>query len=198
MRNLFHVSIIVLFFNVIIAGCSKNEESARDQDMTANKQAGAVGYTAPDGWVHETPTSDMRKDQFRLPGVDGFADGELAVFFFPGTGGSVDANLSRWYRQFKQPDGRLTDELAESKKIDVNGLPVTITFVTGTFMKSKSTMMMGGPVEELKDYAMLAAIVETANGPWFFKATGPENTIEHWRQTFNEFVQSFKIVKVTS
>ena len=65
-------------------------------------------------------------------------------------------------------------------------------------MKSKSTMMMGGPVEELKDYAMLAAIVETANGPWFFKATGPENTIEHWRQTFNEFVQSFKIVKVTS
>ena len=84
MRNLFHVSIIVLFFNVIIAGCGKNEESARDQDMTANKQAGAVGYTAPDGWVHETPTSDMRKDQFRLPGVDGFCRWRTGCFLFSG------------------------------------------------------------------------------------------------------------------
>ena len=33
--------------------------------------------------------------------------------------------------------------------------------------------MMGGPVDETPNYAMHAAIVETASGPWFFKAVGP-------------------------
>ncbi|NUO83178.1 hypothetical protein HUU05_24160 [candidate division KSB1 bacterium] len=155
--------------------------------------AGEVIYTAPADWVVQPPSSSMRKAEFRWPGAEGNEDAELAVFFFPGTGGSVQANLDRWYGQFKQADGSATAQRAHTEKVDANGLVVTVTHVTGTYLKSQSPMMMSGPVEEKPNYAMLAAIVETANGPWFFKATGPEATITHWRPSFDAFVKSLRV-----
>jgi len=135
----------------------------------------------------------MRKDQYALPGVDGAGDGEMVVFFFPGAGGGVEDNLKRWYGQFKQPDGSATEEHVELKQVTANNLPVTLAYVTGTYLQSTSPMMMGGPVEERPDYSMLAAIVETAEAPWFFKATGPKKTIDHWRPSFDAFVKTFRV-----
>jgi hypothetical protein len=57
--------------------------------------------------------------------VNGGEAAELAIFFFPGEGGTVDANLKRWYGQFKQPDGSATEDNAELKTLNVDGLPVT-------------------------------------------------------------------------
>ena len=180
---------------VAFLSCQSGQKSeTTSQTSQGNLPSGQVEYTVPEGWITEMPSSSMRKAQFKLPGAEGAADGDLAVFFFPGTGGAVEANLSRWYNQFKQPDGGPTAAIAKSEKRTVNGLPITITYATGTFMKNAG-MMMGGahPAEELADYALLAAIAETAGGPWFFKATGPVKTIQHWRPSFDEFVNSFKI-----
>jgi hypothetical protein len=135
----------------------------------------------------------MRKTQYRLPGREGAGDAEMAVFFFPGTGGSVRANLDRWYGQFEQPDGSETARHAEETKKTVNNLDITIVYVTGTYLQSSSPMMMGGPVEEKPDYAMLAAIAETPGGPWFFKVTGPKKTIDRWRNEFLKFTESFRL-----
>jgi hypothetical protein len=135
----------------------------------------------------------MRKDQYVLPGIDGAENAELAVFFFPGTGGGVEENLKRWYGQFKQPDGSAMEDHVEREKITVNGLPVTVVYLTGTYLKSMSPMMAGGPTEEFPGYAMLGAIVETADAPWFLKATGPQQTIDRWRASFDTFVQSFRV-----
>jgi hypothetical protein len=127
-----------------------------------------------------------------LPGVDGADAAELVVFHFPGTGGSVQANLDRWYGQFKQPDGSETRDHAQSLRVQVGDLNVTTVAVTGTYLKSQSPMMMSGPFDEMPDYAMWAAIVETAKGPWFFKAVGPQKTMAHWQPSFDKFVQSFE------
>ena len=156
--------------------------------------SGEITYTAPEDWVKQQPSGSMRKDQFSLPGVEGAEDAELAVFFFQNSGGTVEANLNRWYGQFKQPDGSPTESHVESKKLSVHGIPITIAYVTGTYMKSGSSMM-GGPVDELPEYALMAAIAETANGPWFFKATGPQKTIDHWRPSFEKFAQSYHVKK---
>ena len=190
----FFVMAALLF---IVACQSKQEEQqSNSQTTTAAPQAlptGEVTYTAPEGWFAHPPSSSMRKAEFRWPGAEGNEDAELAVFFFPGTGGSVQANLDRWYGQFKQADGSATAQRARTEKVDANGLPVTVTYVTGTYLKSQASMMSNGPAEEKPNYAMLAAIVETANGPWFFKATGPEATITHWRPSFDQFVKSLRV-----
>ena len=77
---------------------------------------------------------------------------------------------------------------ADIKKIESNGMPVTLVYVTGTYLKGT----MGGPSSELNDYAMIAAIVETSSDPWFFKTIGPEVTINHWRQDFEKFATTFR------
>lgn len=156
--------------------------------------SGELEYTAPDNWIPEPPSNAMRKAQFRIPGVSGSDDGDLGVFFFPGAGGSVDANLNRWYGQFKQPDGSATTDKVVSEKKEINGLPVTVVYVSGIYMKPRGGMM-GGPVDEMKNYAMRAAIVETSNGPWFFKAVGPQGTVDKCLDGFNSMVQSFRIKK---
>ena len=196
MKNSSGRRLTVLVVISLIGGCQSKEKQESHSQTTAAAQtlpAGEVTYTAPAYWVAQPPSSQMRKAEFRWPGVEGQQDAELAVFFFPGTGGSVQANLDRWYGQFKQTDGAATKDRARNEKVEANGLPVTVTHVTGTYLKPQSPMMMSGPVDELANYAMLAAIVETANGPWFFKATGPEATIAHWRPSFDQFVKSFRV-----
>ena len=191
----FFVLPAVLFF---CAGCQSQkpeETAAQTAAPAAQKPSGEVTYTVPEGWVAQPPSSQMRKAEFALPGVEGKEAAELAVFFFPGMGGSVEANLERWYGQFEQSDGSATKHRAQSQQLEVNGLAVTVVSVAGTYLKSSSPMMMGGPTEKLPDYAMLAAIVETGGGPWFFKAVGPQATIAHWRPSFDAFVRSFKIAQ---
>ena len=189
----FTLNFLLIISLVLVLGCKSEKPQAEEENtgstVNNNKE---LTYTAPDGWVSEAPKSRMRLAQYRLPGQEGAGDAELAVFVFPGTGGSVNANLERWYGQFKQPDGADSGEKADVQKKKVNGLDVTIVYVTGTYLQSASPMMMGGPVNEVPESAMLAAIVETGKDPWFFKAVGPQKTIDYWRPSFDTFVQSFK------
>ena len=69
----------------------------------------------PQGWVSKPPASAMRVAEFTLPRAtkDG-EDAELAIFFFGGQGGSVQANIDRWIGQMTQPDGRASKELAKT------------------------------------------------------------------------------------
>lgn len=188
---------IYLILSIVFISCKSNENSSPQNKpgTTTNQSSGnTVDYSPHPDWVKEKPSSSMRKAQYRWPGKNGAEDAEMAVFFFPGTGGSIEANLERWYGQFKQTDGTNTRDNAEEKKLTANGLDVTVAYTTGIFLKSTSPMMMGGPVEEMSGYAMLAAIVETPQGPWFFKATGPQETIDFWRDDFEKFSDSFKLI----
>jgi hypothetical protein len=173
---------------LLIVGCGKKTETASSGKLPS----GDVEFTAPTEWIAEPPSNSFRKAQFRLPGSHGF-DAELAVFFFPGAGGSVEANLNRWYNQFTQPDGAQTRDKVEKTSVTANDLDVTVVYVTGTYKRPLQPMDMGGPTEDMPDYAMKAAIVETTNGPWFFKAVGPQATVDRWKESFDAFVQTFKI-----
>ena len=182
------VSLLVM---AIIIGCT-DQKSGSENVKNNDSVPGEISYSIPEDWKSEKPKSRMRKAQYRIPGFEGAEDAEMAVFVFPGTGGSVQANINRWIGQMKQPDGSDSKEKTEIKNFTVNNLPVTIMYVTGTYLKSSSPMMMDGPKEEMKDYAMLAAIVETSKDPWFFKMVGPQTTVDHWKPQFDKFVNSFK------
>ena len=177
----------VIILGVIVFACKKEDKIEVKQ--TSSKK---LTYTVPQGWLTEKPATKMREAQFRLPGVDGERDAECAVFVFPGTGGTVQMNLKRWYGQFKQPGGKSSEEVAELEKSIVNDLPITVTHVTGTYLKSMSPQMMSGPVEENPGSALLAAVIETPADPWFIKMVGPEKTVGHWRQSFYDLLSSVK------
>jgi hypothetical protein len=153
---------------------------------------GAVTLAADPAWQSVTPSSSMRKAQFALPRVaDDAEDAELAVFYFgAGQGGSVEANLRRWYGQFTQPDSSSSAEKAKTANEVVDGMNLTVVDVSGTYVGS---MMPGMPEEQNKpNFRMLGAVLETPQGAYFFKLVGPEKTVAHWANSFSEFVKSAK------
>ncbi len=155
----------------------------------ASKTFGPLKAAMPAEWVEQTPSSGMRKAQFALPKAEGDGeDGELAVFYFGlGQGGSVEANIDRWIGQISQSDGSPSKDKAKTSKREISGMSVTLVDVSGTY---SAGMMSNAPPRQ--GYRMLAAVVETPEGPWFFKLTGPEKTIGKWAASFDQFVNGLK------
>ena len=118
-------------------------------------------------------------------------DAELIVFHFPGQGGSVEANVSRWIGQFTQADGSSAAASAETRTKEVDGQTVTVVEVAGNYTASMGPMAPPGPPKP--NFRLLAAILETTAGPWFFKLTGPDQTVLKWKQSFDEFTDTLRV-----
>jgi hypothetical protein len=152
-------------------GSSPQQSGATEADEMA--RAGLV-YQLPASWRRVPPDSPMRLDQAKIPGSAGEAD--LVVFFF-GTqgGGGVEDNLQRWSAQVE--GGEPTRE-----RFSVNhDLTISIVDVAGTL---KPSTMGTGPASPQPASRLLGAVVEGRGGPWFFKITGPQQTVAEQRSAF--------------
>jgi hypothetical protein len=145
--------------------------------------AAALTYVAPQGWRQQPVVSSMRVAEFTLPHADGDSeDAQLVLYYFGGSGGSVDANLQRWVSQVRQPDGNPSGGVAKKETRTVNGLAVTLLDVSGTYVAETapgSTERHNKP-----NFRLRAGVVETANGPYFIKLTGPAKTVAKWERAF--------------
>lgn len=131
----------------------------------------------------------MRTAQFALPRAAGDAqDADLVVYYFGGSGGTVEANIERWLGQMLQPDGKPSKAVAQRQKQSVNGLAVTLVDVSGTYVAE----MTPGAAERHNspNFRLRAAVIETPNGPYFIKLTGPARTIAAHDQAFEQFLSS--------
>ncbi len=155
---------------------------------------GSLKFTAPAGWQPRSPSSNMRVAEFILPGRDATTPGaELVVYYFGGTGGSVDANIQRWLGQMQQPDGRATSDVARRDARTINGLKVSLLDVSGTYVAE----MRPGATEKHNSpgFRMRTAVIETPRGPYFLKLVGPAATVEAWGASFNDFLGSLNFVQ---
>lgn len=153
----------------------------------ATAPAGGLRWVAPAAWERQPVRSPLRLDQYRLPRVAGDGeDGELAVFG-PDVGGTIDANVARWRGQFSTPDGQpIPDAAFILERRVVADLEITIVDVAGRY--DPGMAMAAGPPRD--NYRMLAAIVATPAGPWYFKAVGPAATMTEHRPLFVELLDS--------
>ncbi len=188
----------VLFMSWAIA-CSKGTEEPQQEpqqetpvsDSNPRSSLGNLTFAAPSEWIEESPSSPMRRAQYRLPRAAGDAeDAELIVFHFPGQGGSVQANMDRWLGQFSKKDGSAAADIAKISKIESASVPLTLLDVEGTYSPSGGPMMQRGSPKP--NHRMLAAIAETPSGPWFFKLTGQKGTLKKWEEGFLGFLDSIK------
>lgn len=151
-----------------------------------------ITWVDPPGWPREAKQSVMRKATYRVPRAASDAeDGELAVFYFgPGQGGSIDANVDRWVKQFSD---RKPEEPRRADRT-VNGLRQhTVEIEQGTFDGAAMAMAAGAKRAEAKPgWGMLGAVVEAPSGSYFFKLTGPKATVQAARTKFYELLDSIK------
>ncbi len=134
-----------------------------------------IKFEAPKEWTKEKPKSTMRKAQYKVPDKEKKAkDAELTLFFFGADAGGVEDNLKRWAGQMGQKEYKAEKVEGKSK--------VTLVDLAGTYQERFDT----AAVENAR---MLAAIVETADGPWFFKLVGAADTVGDWK---DEYVKMLK------
>jgi hypothetical protein len=146
--------------------------------------AAGLGWTAPSAWIAEAPANRMRKAQYRAGD-----DATCVVYYFgPGEGGDAQSNAARWADQFEQPDGRPSREVMKFERIEVDGIPVMLVEMTGTYEEGT----MGGPPRTRPEFMLLGAIAEGPDANWFFKFTGPESTLNREKEAFRAMVESLE------
>jgi hypothetical protein len=149
---------------------------------------GPFSVVAPPKWTAKPITSSMRAAAFMLPGDDA----ELIVYYFGEAGaGSIDDNLDRWLGQFQQPDGKKSRDVAKIEKMKLAGQDATYVSVSGRFVAGA---MPGatGPVDK-PDQRMLAAIVASPSGPYYFKLVGAKTTVDANTAEFLAMLKSLKL-----
>ncbi|MBC8030551.1 MAG: hypothetical protein H7Z16_10610 [Pyrinomonadaceae bacterium] len=186
----------------ICCGCSKNSgavgspnpipQARSTPSLPLQNATGELRYKVPADWKAETPTSDMRSAQYKLPRADGDTEDALLVLYYfgQGQGGPAQANIDRWINQITQPDGQSSKERAKTGSLTVNGLQVNTVDVTGNYSGGMSPD--SAPANKLSLYRLRAAVIDTPKGSYFVKLTGPEKTVGHWDQAYTGYLRSFE------
>ena len=149
---------------------------------------GGFSLSAPEGWKRVQPKSSIVETEFAIPSDgEGLQPGRMTVM---GAGGSVQANVDRWYGQFSQPDGSATKDKAATKSLKLAGCTVTLVDITGTYKDAPAGPFAGGKAVDRPDYRMMAAIVETPDrGNYFLKFYGPGKTVAGHADGFRAMVE---------
>jgi hypothetical protein len=153
----------------------------------------SILFTMPEGWVQETPSVAMRREQYKLSKQAGDADDAAVTVtvLAPGDGGGKEGNLQRWADQFAQPDGKPSIEVLQQSTRKVNGMDVIDVDISGTYVAAVS---MSAPERFNKPgWRMLLSWVQSPLGNYYIKAVGPQATIAHWEPSFRKFVGSGKV-----
>jgi len=153
---------------------------------TPKSTPGDITWSDPPSWKRSLKQVPMRKATYQIPHAPkDKEDAELGIFYFgAGQGGTVDANVERWVKQFSDVP---VDKVKRADR-SANGLVQhTVEIASGTFNASS---MMQGPSKPKENFALLGAIIEAPSGEYFFKLTGPAETVAAARADFYKLLDS--------
>lgn len=155
-------------------------------DESGTIDVGDIAFKLPEGWSAQAPKSSMRRAELTAPGPAGNA--ELIVYFFGQQGaGSAKANIDRWVGQFSKPDGSPVSNPNQTSS-KVSGFDVTRLDVTGNYAGGMGPA--GQQLPPQSDQRLIATIVETPDGPYYFKLVGPSATVAQNVEAFDRLMAS--------
>lgn len=177
----------------LVGLCSLTASSHAQEASKISLADGQIVMQAPAEWKKVQPKSNIIEYEFTAP-ADALEGDEKARITIMGAGGSVDANIERWYGQFEQADGKATKEKAKTEKFIVDGLTVHWVDIPGSF---KDTMgggpFSGGKTVLRKDYRMLGAIVVGKDqGQYFIKMTGHQDVVDKLAEGFKKALKELQ------
>ena len=150
---------------------------------------GPFSLQVPADWTEKPSVSNMRAAQFELPGAPG--EVEVLVYYFGQNGaGSVQANIDRWVSQFTQPDGKPSSEVAKIEPATLAGQEATLVSVSGRYV---ARAMPGGESVDKPDQSLLAAIVPSPRGPYYFRLIGAQAAVAAQAEKFRGMLASLRL-----
>jgi hypothetical protein len=153
-------------------------------------ELGPFSMVVPAGWTEKPSTSSMRAAQFQLPAPQG-GEAEVVVYYFGQAGaGSEQANIDRWVNQFKQPDDKPSSSVAKVEKATFAGQEASVVSVSGRYV---APAMPGGPPTDKPDQSLVAAIVPSPQGPYYFRLVGSKAVVAAQEGAFRGALGSLKV-----
>jgi hypothetical protein len=186
-----------LFLGALVVGllpcgpCHAQGQSSEERKGTAVTIAGMESRT-PGSWIEVKTKQQFRVKQFRLPRIgDQKDDAEVIVYYFgEGGAGSVEANVKRWKSMFVPPEGKTIEDVTKVEQKKINCMAATYFDAHGTYLFRASPMAT--ETERRPNYRMINIILETKNGPYFFRLVGPDETVARYKKGFDEWIEGFK------
>ena len=150
---------------------------------------GPYSLQVPADWKAKPSVSNMRAAEFELPAANGQA--EVIVYYFGESGaGSVQANIDRWVSQFTQPDGKPSSEVTKVEQATFAGQAASLVSLSGHYA---ARAMPGGEAVDKADQSLLAAIVPSPKGPYYFRLMGDRAAVAAQTGKFRELLSSLKL-----
>jgi hypothetical protein len=153
-------------------------------------------FDTPGGWTKlQAPPSGPKKASYRIDKVgNDKEEAEMNVFFF-GTGAKGDPAplFKEWFSQFDGDVGAT----AAREQLDVKGFKVETVEVSGTYKIALAPPPRGrkqAPVQMVKkEWRLYGAVVKTTDrGNWFFKITGPDETVQAGKSAFRAMLETLR------
>ncbi|NBS13512.1 MAG: hypothetical protein EBT57_01630 [Verrucomicrobia bacterium] len=142
-------------------------------------RVGPLLFDRPEGWRWVKPEGSLRAAQLEKSGLHP-TPLVMAFSLFPaGSGGSVQANIERWIRQFSR-----TSYPAEVKSIPLKSCPHTLVKIRGSLKGG----LPGGPEKEIPDALLLGAILEVDGEMIVVKTAGPASALSGEEKVFAEMI----------
>lgn len=188
---------MALFGLLLLPALAASEDKEAPDKEVAAKEAhemslgeGYLKLKVPGAWKSVEPKVRIIDYEFAAPASEGDEiDGRMTVM---GAGGTVEANLDRWFAQFIQPDGSETKDKAKTEKKKISGQEVHLVDITGTY-DDKPGPFVQKPGVKRPNFRMLAAIITTKDaGNYFLKFYGPAKTIGDHEKNFRSIVNSLQ------
>jgi hypothetical protein len=153
------------------------DTSDRTMANTAVATASGPGlaWDAPASWT-AGPERPMRKATFLIG--SGSPQTELAITAFPGDVGGNLANVNRWRQQLSLAPISEAELGASLKHMDVGPLHIDYIEIAGAGTPPASRV--------------LGALVPYAGSTWFFKLTGPADTVAREQPAFLAFLRTLR------
>jgi hypothetical protein len=195
-REFFPAAVFLVGIAVALPGCNRaaSEPDGPTSKPTAEQNVEPLSWDAPPLWTKMPPPKrGAMKASYRVAKVgNDKGDAEVAVFFY-GTGSLGDSDLvfKQWFGQFEGDAGPgVTRDRLEGSRF-----PVEIVELTGAYKVGLGPERGPGrrsPMEMVRQgYRLVGAVVRTPDrGNWFFKMTGPDETVRSASAAFRDLVKT--------
>jgi hypothetical protein len=164
--------------------------TAYGQDKGTEVKLYKLAGVTPAEWKSEKPANRLRSYQFKLPGAEGHADAELAIY--PESHPDAEKNFPRWKATFVPPEGKTADDISKTAKWDVPGATVTVLDMTGTWKYKERPQDPKSKEMILDDYRVVWVIVAEKDEATHLRLSGPTATVTKHYDSFEKWVKALK------
>jgi hypothetical protein len=163
-------------------------QAAWAEDPKQTVDAKGLKFEVPASWRSSPPTSQMRRAELKVEPVEGDDyPAELVVFAFRGGAGTVEDNLKRWQRMFKDKDGNAPK--IESKKVKGKNVEVTRAETSGDYHPAQLIR----PEPDRPNARLLGAIVTGEGESYYVRMIGPDKTMKKLRPEFDKLLETITL-----